>query len=71
LLRARGYGKFDAVRDAEFAVATGILGPVKYMIIMMFSFRSALGNGAGRAALISASPHFAPRSFAAILETMT
>jgi hypothetical protein len=71
LLRMRGYGKFATVRDTDFAVAIGIFGPVKHMIEMTFFLKSAFGKGAERAATIAASSHFAPRSFAAILETMT
>jgi hypothetical protein len=41
------------------------------MIKIMFLFGPGCGNGAEHPAPISASSHFAPRSFAGILETMT
>jgi hypothetical protein len=52
-------------------LAVGIFWSTKYMIKMMVLFKSGFGKGAERAALMATSPHFAPRSFAAILETMT
>jgi hypothetical protein len=75
LLAARGYGKFRAVRDAEFAVAAADFsspnGHGKSMIKMYFLLNWTFDDIAARATRILEPSRLAPLSFPRILETMT
>ena len=74
LLPARGYGKFNAVQDIEFAaLAAGFGDPKrcqKRMIQMGFLFRRVPGDSPARVTPVPESPHPESLSLSSSSETM-
>jgi hypothetical protein len=75
LLAACGYGKFSAVREAEFAAVTADFPSPnecgKYMVQIHFLSNGTFDGIAGRATKILQPSHPAALSFLKVLETIT